>query len=199
MPSTSPDGFPYPTLASGADVPLDVKALADAVQAKVITMDAALLALAADEALRVRTAVKTTDHTSNNSTAPVNDPHLALSVAANTTYAFESCLFYSAATAADVKFSLTGPAGAIGRTSDWGGGISAVNPFDAVVWGALATLTLDWAYGGTGVGAINAGRAVGTIITAGTAGTLQLRFSQFVANASDAKLYAASWIRLTRV
>lgn len=86
MPSTSPDGFPYPTLASAADVPLDIKALADAAQAKAVTTDAAIAAALAkvpiryDEPTQTGSGSLAANTTATVATINVTDPGVSYRV-----------------------------------------------------------------------------------------------------------------------
>lgn len=69
MPTTSPDGFPYPLPSQAPDVPADLEALADALQAKAVTTDAAIAAILSRMLNMDSDAVATEENTSSTSYA----------------------------------------------------------------------------------------------------------------------------------
>jgi len=143
---------------------------------------------------------KAADETVTNNASLQDDNELFLPVKANATYEMRMFLLYQATTAGDFQMTFTGPAGA---TLNWElGGLDGAS---TALSGAqfLGPLTL----GATGqyVGGIGAGSTVqahpnGTLITGGTAGTLQFRFAQMVAApATSAICKAGSALWLHRV
>jgi hypothetical protein len=143
---------------------------------------------------------KGADQTVNNSTVLVNDSALALSVVANAKYILEAYVKYDSGTTPDIKFAWTGPAGA---TLDWipntpPAGATGVNSALSVGNTAIGDGAAV-AAGGVGAGTAVVAHMTGTLTVAGTAGSLQLRWAQNTGDASDTKVLAGSWLRLTRV
>lgn len=135
-----------------------------------------------------------------SSTALQNVTSLVIALPAAGTFDFESFIIYSATTGADFKFAYTWPAGAAvlwsglgvvtGGTGAGDGTFSIVNVSDAVI-----------ATGGNGLGIGNGVtvRISGTYVAGGTAGNLQFRAAQSVAEASNTVIHAPSWLRAWRV
>lgn len=133
----------------------------------------------------------------NNTATLAGVTALTLPVAANTNYVLDGSLIYSAATAADVQFSLTVPASA-----QWVVSGAGLLTSTAATSGSIERATVynaGWSAGGNGVSAILTSTPTGYVPIGATAGTVQLRWAQATANASNATLYGGSWIRLTRV
>lgn len=147
---------------------------------------------------RVEFIRKTADETVNGSDTLQNDDHLVAALAANEVVAFEMFLIFDAATAADFKMAFTVPASA---TINWGpaGGVrvdeSLVVDRQNVVVGSATTM----AWGGYGAGTKAAAMFTGIVVNSTNAGNLQFQWAQNTSNASDAKVYTNSWLRVTRV
>lgn len=134
----------------------------------------------------VQTVLKTADQTVNNSIVLVDDTHLLLSVAANSTYLVEVTAFYTATINANIEWGWTVPASA---TMRWGVHYTteAKTQADTLTGAALGTTT--YAYH----------TLIGTLVTAGTAGTLRLRWAQDIAEATNTTMRTSSWMRLTKI
>lgn len=146
----------------------------------------------------VLTAYKTTDLTVNNSTVLVSDAQLVVPVVANATYAFESCLIYSATTVAKAAMAVAGPAGASALISPRSIDVT-VTAYYGPIEVSMAGLGGSFSSGAIGVGQKVTALATGTISTAGTAGNIVVQFCQNTAEASNAVLHTWSWIKLTRL
>jgi len=138
---------------------------------------------------------KTADEIVNNSSALQDDNHLLLALAVNEVWAFEVDLWFDAATAADTKFAFTIPTGATIRfshLSDTDAGGTANN--EGTTYSGSGTVC--GSHAGQGVGTIRHVRLVGFVATDGTnSGNLQLQWAQNTANASDATVFANSWLK----
>lgn len=146
------------------------------------------------------TATKTATESVTSSTTLQNDDQLAAPTEVNATYEVALLLLHdSDATAAgDIKIGWTGPAGA---TLTWGvhGANTAQTTSTAVAAVNMQTRTIAEvaAFGGgdsTGTVAL----VYGTLVTAGTAGTLQLQWAQETSNAVATNVRAGSRLTLTR-
>lgn len=126
---------------------------------------------AADEALPIST------------TTLQNDDELFVPLPTAGTFAFEGRIIYDSATAADIKFAFTIPAGAsftwgiIGPATTVSSGIGDGN-FNVTTSSATALTA-----GGSGVGVFTNALLWGEVTMGGTAGNLQLQWAQ---NTSDA-------------
>ncbi|MGH6690502.1 MAG: hypothetical protein ACREF4_07475 [Gammaproteobacteria bacterium] len=119
----------------------------------------------------------------NNSVTAVNLTGLAVPVAANAVYMVMAYMFYVSTTVADIAWSWTAPGGVSGRWNAQGIASTATVPGDVI-----ATASTTWGAsrvnGGAGASVVTT-LLVGTLITGGTAGTLQLRASQNTAEATN--------------
>lgn len=147
-----------------------------------------------------RTVWKTSNETVTNSAVLQSDDDLKLAVVENTVYKVDGMLVHSAAAGADLQVAFTGPAGA---TFDWvprGLSTLAVSTVGEVT---LAASSLGDA-GALVTGTAGAGTKMTTLITGllrvgATAGTLQLRWAQGNADASDCIVYSGSYLSLRQV
>ena len=132
----------------------------------------------------------------NNSTAFVNDSHLALPLPfANARYMLDGLWFYDSGTTADIKWDWTGPAGfTMPHWAVTGDNTSLV----VSVSGSTAASTAV-TRGGAGIGTFESVTLKGMVVTAGTTGTLQLRWAQSALEAVNTRMKIPSWISLTRV
>lgn len=133
-------------------------------------------------------ALKTSDETINNSASLQNDDALVVSVLANATYSLEMLLFQNTNAAANFKLDLVLPAGAT-----WRRGIFDCNNTQ------LGQMTTSAISGITGTGASAYVHVISSINIASTAGTVQLRWAQNTAHASNATVTADSWLKLIRM
>lgn len=142
---------------------------------------------------------KTADQTVTNSTVFVPDNHLFLPVTANFVYSLEAYIQYlgPADPLGGIKFDWTGPAG---FTIDWtnfgvlGVGVGTLTSYDVVA---------ETAAGGRFHGTANTSTTLsfhfaGTVVIAGTPGTLTLRWAQAAANATGTTVKTNSWLRLEK-
>jgi hypothetical protein len=138
---------------------------------------------------------KTAPKTITSSTTLEPDNHLFLPVEANTIYFLDSYLAYSGAAdpAGGIKIDWTGPAGFSIDWANFGVNQGALTSYDAVQQTAAGTRNL-----GTNGATPMTARPAGTIIVAGTPGTLTLRWAQGVSNATGTTLGANSVIRLMK-
>lgn len=139
-------------------------------------------------------AVKTANQIVNNSTAFVNDTQLVVPIPTlSTTYAFDLTIAYLASTTSDIKFQFTVPAGAAFSFGGYGAatGIAAITGDANFAWGTTA------AFGGSGFDMITT--LHGTLVSAGTAGNLQLQWAQNALDASNTTVYSRSWMRLMAI
>lgn len=144
------------------------------------------------------TRIKTTPFVVNDQASLQTDSELTIPVPASTSWALDSCLFYTATAVADVNFGLAVPAGAThlqcGNGLQLGAG-SAVGTIDM-------TSKLNSAVG-VSAGAVGTGTTLMCPFTASitistTAGNIAIRFCQWAAEATNATLLAGSWMILTR-
>jgi hypothetical protein len=144
----------------------------------------------------------------NNSTTLVDVTGMTMPMSITSIYCVDGWLEYDAATAADVKFQLIVPSGSFGRL--WAGAPDS----------AIASNTGSSNFGSVDVGSqtlVGGGAGVGTRMGMRVSGWLQtsqiqtvadpltnpfkikLQFAQNTANASNATVYANSWMRFTRM
>lgn len=143
-------------------------------------------------------AYKAANLTRNNLTRTA-DPDLTLPVVASGVYVMEAWLAYEATTTADISVAFTAPAGA---TMPWGrDALTAAATASNSAQGRNRTAALGTpdVLGGVGAGTGVHGNLYGTLFVSTTAGSLTLLWGQSAAEATDAILYAGSWLRLTRV
>jgi len=143
-------------------------------------------------------AVKTADTTVNNTAVLAADPHLSVPVAANAVYEVTAFLQYATSQTADIQAGWTGPAGA---TMSWTANALSLGATSSTfqILRAWATLSSAANFGGIATGSAVIAQPIGRLTTAGTAGTLDLRWAQGTAEASDTVLYAGSWLKVSRI
>ena len=128
------------------------------------------------------TVYKTADETVNNSTTLQDDDHISLSVLANEVWAFHMVLHSSSDATPDIKVGWSVPSG---TTMSWRLHSSTGTANDESDTDQVS---------GSGVGVTMQDTYGGTIIVGGTAGTVQMRWAQKVAHASDAKILKGSYL-----
>jgi hypothetical protein len=146
---------------------------------------------------------KTSTETVNNTTTFLSDAHLLWPVEPNEKWFFEAVLqAEGASTAADWKFSWTGPSGTTGA---WG----ALNDVSALAGGFVAVTTATTplvnlrALGGSH--ALGGGAGIipvvlcGWVTAGGTAGNVNLRWTQNTATAENSSILVDSYLRLRRL
>ncbi len=140
----------------------------------------------------------TTDSTVNNVATLADDAVLTLPVEANAVYRFNALIDYSAATTADFLYGFTGPSGSTARfrgESMASNASATTSPADNGGKGLNTGITA----GALGVGARALMAPSGLLIVGGTPGFFTFRWSQAVAEVSDATRYAQSWMEITKV
>ena len=132
-----------------------------------------------------------------SSTALVNDLHLVLPVLANATYLLDAFIAYDGQyNAGDMRADWALPAGASMLWSINGPATGGTAAYASQT--VLAGTPLTAGTYGTG-GSYTSLNPKGTLVTAGTAGSLQFRWAQNASNGTPLTLYSTSWIRLTRM
>lgn len=145
--------------------------------------------------------VKTANQIVNNSNVLVNDATLVAPVTANAKFLVNATVIYSSGTTPDIKFAWVGPAAA---TFSW-----TTNALSVSTAGSSGLVTVGSSVIGDG-GALQAGGAgaptprltanIRGILTVGaTAGTLQLRWAQDVADPTDTTVLADSYMEVRQV
>lgn len=142
--------------------------------------------------------IKAADQSVASSTTPVDATDMVLPVDANAVYEISGYFITNASQAGDITFSWTAPSGATmtwsidglstGATSTGG----SVGRNDGSVGSSLSV-------GGVGGSTTSVARPWGFLTTGATGGTLQLRFTQLVADAANSTLKAKSRLSLRRV
>lgn len=142
-----------------------------------------------------RAVILTADHAGVVSSTTRVDTNLAIAVEASKTYTFDAILFYSAPTAGDFAAGLSTPTGTTGRL--WPTTIDSadVNAFGEMYIGSTSDLVNTGAW--TAPGQTTASDIVsmslrGFIKTSVTAGSVTLRYAQFISNATATILRAGS-------
>lgn len=141
-------------------------------------------------------SVLAADQTVNNSVA-LAATAISLSVDANTVYELNGFLAYNTSQAADAQVGWTVPSGA---SMQWtlDSLFTNVTSGAGTVYRSLLTAAQPAIAGGPG-SANAVARPIGTVTTGSTAGLVTLTFAQNTADPTDSKLFAGSWIRLTKV
>ena len=139
---------------------------------------------------------KTANQVVNNSTTLVNDLHLVAALPAiNTYYHVAIIARYTSSTTADIKFSLTLPAGATGFIGGPGlttaaAGQTADADFEAVTIPAVRP------YGGAGGATFTLVTLNATILTGANAGNCQLQWAQNALDATNTTIFAQSLMKI---
>lgn len=137
----------------------------------------------------ISTAIKSADETVSASTSFQDDNHLSLALSASSVYTLEMVFAYNASAAGDLKTIFTGPAGMSGALFAWSSAAST-----AASASLTPTTQLNW----DGTAADAMAQLRGRLTTAGTAGTLLLRWAQVAASGSSI-IRAGSFLRLTKI
>ena len=132
--------------------------------------------------------MKGTDETVNNSNVLQADDDIVIALEANSKYSLDHYFIVESTASADFQYNYTVPSGATGERL---GGVWDADTITAL----LNITTADFvATGGAGVGIVGRGR-----ITTTDAGNLVLNWAQWVAEATDTKLKAGSWVKVTKL
>lgn len=138
--------------------------------------------------------IKPTDQSVTSSTTLVNDADLVVPVAANATYLFFSYLDYEGAAAGDLKISWVVPASATLRWAQIGQTTAS-----AATTGLTGTETTAYSFGSDAAATLNALLMHGSLLTAGTSGSLQLQWAQNASSGTATKVHAQSFVALWRI
>lgn len=147
--------------------------------------------------VNTRFAVKPSDTSRNTTTTFANDPDLTVAVDANKSYALEMFLNYTAQAGQDLKYTFSVPASA-----SLNGGVNglfvasttfALQPYDSTF-----TVTSTVSLLGQTVFDTSA-RISGILATAGTAGSITLRWAQNTSGGNNTIVRAGSYMLLRRV
>lgn len=157
-----------------------------------------ILTAAKITARQTSTVWKTVDQSVTSSTTLVNDNILSFAVSANATYSVELVLAVTAATAGDIKIDWAVPTSSTGQRACIGAEVASTNGGDTL---ARLTRSTDWTtdvtYGGGGVNDYRV-TELGLLSTAGTSGTLQLRWAQGTSSGTATIVRAGSYLRIRR-
>lgn len=144
---------------------------------------------------------KTADEPVNNSAALQNDDHLKYTLLAGEVISFEFNLFVSnAPEAADIKFALSAPSGAVGRWSIIGlstgttGNTADMKSHSITAFDGATSLDV-----GTDDTVATVAKISGTLVNGGTAGDLQLKWAQLAATVGDTKILTGSTLTVVRI
>lgn len=132
-----------------------------------------------------------------SSTALQNVTTLVAAMPTAGNFSFRSTIWYSSATAADIKLAYAIPAGATLLWNGLGVVIASGTTGDAT-FSTLAASDASVSYGGAGVGVILCCRIEGVYVAGGTAGNLQLRAAQSTADASNTVIHQHSRMEVWR-
>lgn len=140
---------------------------------------------------------KTADTTRNNTSTLANDPHLAVTLAANATYLINMFLIYtSVTTTPDLKIAFTAPAGAAFTWAPLGLDPSVTAVQGIVRYPAETTSNRTVA---TIAGVDTVATPTGIVRTAGTAGALTVQWSQNTQTAENTTVKTDSYLLAIRV
>jgi len=130
-----------------------------------------------------------------STTSRTPDPHLALSVEANSVYTLEGAFHGDYSSSAGLSFQFSAPSGATGvHANGW-----ARNGNDGL-FNNRAGNSLTSVFAANAAGAYVITMSIsGTLYTAASAGSLALTWAQSASTAVNSTLYAGSWLRLTKI
>lgn len=143
---------------------------------------------------------KTADKSITSSTALENDDHLLLSVAANSTYIVDLMVFVDGATTGDFRCGFDEPTGA---TFTWGQ-LALINTATAASGSMIVSAFNEGSVSGGPTGTAGAGtkmgyRIRGLLRTAGTAGTLQMKWAQGTSDPTATTVFTDSFMTAQKV
>lgn len=138
---------------------------------------------------------KTSDETVNNSSTMQNDDELLAAVVADTVYHFRLRVVVNSGTTPDIKFGFTYPSGTT-LTYDITEGETPASAA-AVVSGPYTQADAAVAFSTTG--SDQPCYIEGLIVVSSTAGTFQVQWAQFAANASNTVVRTGSYLHLRKV
>jgi hypothetical protein len=140
----------------------------------------------------IRKKVKTATQTKNSDTTLADDSQLTLPVDANTRYAFTAYINYQGPAAGDFKSRFTIPAGAAAQ------GVNASSEETDAVNSRDLTASFNVSTSG-GTGPASDGYWIaGSVVTAGTAGSITFQWAQATSDPGSTSVREGSWIKLER-
>lgn len=141
---------------------------------------------------------KSANESVTSSTTLQNDDVFSFSVVASAQYELESFIAYDGAAdpAGGLKMQFTGPAGCSMVWANYGVNSGGLTTYNVVIEVQSAGSPRSV---GTNGATVMSCRPAGSLVTAGTAGTLQFLWAQTASNATATRIYGGSWMRLTRV
>jgi len=145
------------------------------------------------------TVRKGTTETVTSSTTLQNDDELFVSVEANATYQVDLSLIHSSGTSGDIKITFDGPSGA---SMTWGAIGAHINETSSTTVTAVnmqgRAITETTEFGGGNLAAMTA-YVSGTLVTSGTAGTLNFQWAQRVSDPAATQVRAGSSLIVRRI
>lgn len=135
-----------------------------------------------------------------SSTVLQNITALVVPVEANGVFQFELVAFYDGPAAGDIKFAITGPAGATAFYGGPGQATTAASNIGDIQGGASASIGGSIAYGTSAAGTGNLSMLIlkGEMTTVGTAGNLQVQAAQNTADAGTTTVRTRSRLHVWR-
>lgn len=154
-------------------------------------------------ALRADTSTvqKTADESVTSSTTLQNDNHLLVSVLTSAQYEIIVRLAVNGGASGDFKMAWTMPAGVTGQRFSAGPAVSsATSTADTTVRasGLTSSFTTEINYGVFSTGQLSFIEETLYVVTAGTAGTVQLQWAQNASSATATTVVAGSYITVRR-
>lgn len=141
---------------------------------------------------------KSVDESVVSSTTLQDDNELVIAVEANKSYELSFVATYVGATAGDMKWALTGPAGTTITSASMGIQTAAAGSGDDLTEAFNQSLPISQNYG-----ALPANKAAvalnGLLVVGGTGGNLQFQFAQVTSSGTPTTVHAGSFILLRRV
>lgn len=147
------------------------------------------------------TVHKTADESVTSSTTLQNDNHLLVSVLANSEYEIIVRMAVNGGASGDVKMAWTVPSGTTGQRFSSGPAVSsATSTADTTVRasGLTDSFTTEINYGVFSTGQQSFIEETLYVVTAGTAGTVQLQWAQNASSATATTVEAGSYITVRR-
>lgn len=135
----------------------------------------------------------------NNSTTLINDTSLYIDAVTNTTYVIEGLILYKSSSVADFKCTITAPSGSVGGWTTSGiNGYQGINQSTGT-GSALLAFGTTASFGGAGISSIAAVRLYAVVKTSTTGGTINFRWAQNTAEASDTIVTTGSFLKYVTI
>lgn len=133
---------------------------------------------------KIQVARKLADTSKTSSTSLSDDPEITFAVDANSIYEVRAYLFVTGDPAGDIITQWSFPVGATWLRHCYGPGPASSGFTDTSMRVSAANMNVSVQYGLSSTGTYVCIQEQGLFITAGTAGSLTLRFAQFASNAT---------------